>query len=474
METNAIAPRLARALLALVVAAALTAPTFVRAQDAPETAAPVASALQDTALIRSPNFKRAALEVFGANLAVWTFDRYIREGGTNPVFRIGFNSWQENLEAGWTWDDNSFSTNQFSHPYHGSLYYNAARSNGYSYWESIPFTFAGSFMWEYFGETHNASMNDWIATSVGGAALGEILHRLAGTIRDNTATGSSRSWREVGGLLVDPMGGVNRIIDGDWSRQYANPDDRFPRNYRSNLDIGLRTRGEEKLWEADTTDVYVRAEFEYGDPFNGDLGKPYDSFDFALQLNFGDKTKIGRLTSTGNLAGTFLKETDRTSHIVSAVHRFEYLNTNALEFGGQAVTAALQSRWAYDNGFEIRTDVEAGPMILGGASSDYASVSARSYDYGPGSTIVVKGELRRGAWTWVEAGFSHVWMHSISGNVADHHIMASYLRASLPVKYDLGLGLEFSVVNAERKYRDYEDVSQRNPQMKVYTMWGLN
>ena len=74
--------------------------------------------------------------------AVWTYNRFIREGGENPVFRVGFNSWRENLETGWTWDDNSFSTNQIAHPYHGNLYYNAARSNGYSYWQSIPFAFA--------------------------------------------------------------------------------------------------------------------------------------------------------------------------------------------------------------------------------------------------------------------------------------------------------------------------------------------
>ncbi len=475
MNTTTRTTRPALSLVGIAVAAALLAPATSRAQGSTEAApVPVTSALQDTSLIRGPDFTRAALEVVGANLLVWSFDRFIREGGENPVFRVGFNSWQENLEAGWTWDDNSFSTNQFSHPYHGSLYFNAARSNGYDFWSSVPFAFAGSFTWEYFGEVHNPAMNDWIATSIGGSALGEIFHRLGTTIRDNTATGSSRNWHEIGGLLVDPMGGVNRIIDGDWNRQYANPEDRFPDNYRSHLEFGLRTRGEEKIWTADTTDVYVAAEFDYGDPFYGDLGKPYDSFDFALQLNFGDKTKIGRLTGTGNLGGTFLKDTDRTKHIVAAFHRYEYINTNALEFGGQAITAGLLSCWTYDNGFEIRTDLQAGPMILGGATSDYANISARSYDYGPGSTVVLKAELRRGAWTWLEADIAHVWLHSISGTAADHHLVASTLRAAIPVRYNIGLGAEFAVVNAERHYRDYDDVSKRNPQMKVYTTWGLN
>ncbi len=476
-------PRRVRTLGGLVVAAALLLPVLAWGQDA-ASAAPAAASSQaapqmdqasaDSSLVTSPRFGRTAGEIFLINGVVWGFDRYIREGGTNPVFRISLNSWRENLEAGWTWDDNNFSTNQVSHPYHGNLYYNAARSNGYSYWQSLPFAFGGSFLWEYFGETHNPSINDWIATSVGGAAMGEILHIFAVTVRDNQARGSSRTWREVGATFIDPVGSLNRILDGDWNRVYANPEDRFPDNYRSSMDVGLRTRGEERLWEADTTDVYIQFEFDYGDPFYGDLGKPYDNFDFELQLNFGDKTKIGRVRGSGNLAGVFIKETDQQSHLVGAYHRYEYVNSNALEFGGQAITAGLLSLWNWDNGLELRSRVELGPMILGGASSDYPSVSGRTYDYGPGSAFILDLELRRGAWTWAEFTSSHVWMHSISGNVADHHLFSTRLRLAVPLRYDIGLGAEFQVVNAERKYRDFEDVSARNPQMRVFTSWGLN
>jgi hypothetical protein len=431
-------------------------------------------AAADTALVRPKNFGRAAFEVFLANAVVWSFDRYIREGGTNPVFRIGFNSWEENLVAGYNWDDNQFSTNQLSHPYHGNLYYNAARSNGFSYWESVPFTFAGSFMWEYFGEVHHPAMNDWIATSVGGVALGEITHRLATIIRDNEATGSERTWRETGGLLVDPMGGLNRIIDGDWSRQGLNPPKRYPKNYRSRLDVGLRTRGEERLWEADTTDVHLGYEFEYGDPFFGDMGEPFDTFDFSFELYFGDKSKIGDVQGSGNLAGMFLKETDRVSHILAAYHRYDYINTNALEFGGQSLTAALLSRFETDGGTEVRTELHLGSMILGGASSDYENVSGRSYDFGPGAVMRFEASLGRGGWRYFELGHDQFFLHSISGNVVDHHLSRTRLSLDVPVKYNVGLGLEYRLTLAERRYRDYPDVSRRNPESRVFLRWILN
>jgi len=454
--------------------AALLAGAAPAQEAAIDWSAGASAAVADTALVKPRNFGRAALEVFGVNAAVWTYDRFIREGGTNHVFRVGFDSWAENLSAAWTWDDNSFSTNQFAHPYHGNLYYNAARSNGYSYWESVPFAFAGSYMWEFFGETHNPSLNDWIATSVGGSALGEIFHRLATTVRDNTATGSARNWREMGGLLVDPVGGLNPVLDGEWGRQHANPPDRFPKNFASRMDLGLRTRGEERLWEADTTDVFVEFEFAYGDPFFGDLGKPYDNFDFELQLNFGDKTSIGRVEGSGNLAGVFLKEAPAASHILGAFHRYDYLNTNALEFGGQSVTAGLESRFANEAGLELRTSVQVGPLLLAGASSDYASVSARDYDFGPGLAARVAAEFGRGGWSFLQVSHEQFWLHAISGNVVDHYVSFTRLRATLPLKFNIGFSAEYTLSLAEREYRDYPDVSVRQPQMRAALTWLLD
>ena len=42
----------------------------------------------------------------------------------------------------------------------------------------------GSGTWEYFGETNHASLNDFINTTLGGIALGEMFHRAAWLVRD--------------------------------------------------------------------------------------------------------------------------------------------------------------------------------------------------------------------------------------------------------------------------------------------------
>ncbi len=151
-------------------------------------------------------------EIVAINLLVWSFNEYIRGA---DFTQVSPRSWWENISGGFTYDDNHFTTNMFAHPYHGSLYHSAGRSNGFNYWESLGFSLFGSAMWECCGETHPPAWNDWIATGVGGAAVGESLYRLSGTVLDNTATGSERTWREIGAFALNPVRGFNRLIT--WS-----------------------------------------------------------------------------------------------------------------------------------------------------------------------------------------------------------------------------------------------------------------
>jgi Domain of unknown function (DUF3943) len=96
------------------------------------------------------------------------------------------------MTRGWEWDLDGFVVNQIGHPYHGNNYFNAGRANGLSFWESAAVTAFGSGTWEYFDETNQASLNDFINTTLGGIALGEMFHRTAWLVRNPHATGRSR------------------------------------------------------------------------------------------------------------------------------------------------------------------------------------------------------------------------------------------------------------------------------------------
>lgn len=183
--------------------------------------------LPDSADVRLHGHKafwRAGVETAGFNIGLWAFDRYVLKG---HYAYISWNTIKENFRHGFEWDDDHLHTNMFDHPYNGSIFFNAGRSNGFNFWQSELFAIGGSAMWEMFMEREYPSTNDIIATPIGGAALGEVLYRTSDLILDDRSTGRERFGRELAAFLVDPMKGINRIVTGAAWKKRATPGRRF-------------------------------------------------------------------------------------------------------------------------------------------------------------------------------------------------------------------------------------------------------
>jgi uncharacterized protein DUF3943 len=461
--------------------ALLALPAVARAQEAgpavlPDSAA-AAKIAREAAVggtyvaVRRPWL--AAGEVFATNAVVWIYDRYIREGGTNPGFRIGFNSFEENIKNGFEFDDNNFSTNMYAHPYHGNLYFNAARSNGMTYWESIPYTWAGSFMWEYFGEVHHPAANDWVATSMGGNTLGEAFFRFSQMVTDNTATGSKRTWGEVGGTLINPVRGFTRLITGDFNRVQPNPADRFPHSSHVSYRVGLRTVGRENLWTADTSRVFMELAANMGDPFQGDTKKPFDSFDFGLQLNFGDKSTFGRMQAIGLLTASPIMGSPSSKHLIAFTQHYDYFNNNAFELGGQSLAASLYSQMRAGENFAVRTQLHMNAIVMGASKSDYESISGRSYDFGPGLGFKFGGTFYYHQHPFLLLSHSQFWIHSVNGTAADHVVSGSRVRIDIPITRGFSAGADYMLYRADRNYRDFPDVYERVPELRTEVSFNL-
>lgn len=75
-------------------------------------------------------------------------------------------------------DEDSWYINYLAHPYQGSLYYNAYRSQGAKFWQASLFCIGHSMMWEYLYEAgfEQPSIQDMIVTPIAGSLLGELFH----------------------------------------------------------------------------------------------------------------------------------------------------------------------------------------------------------------------------------------------------------------------------------------------------------
>ena len=103
----------------------------------------------------------------------------------------------------WEIDVDYFSINQFGHPYQGSLAFTAARSSGLSFWWACIYPFMASLTWELFFEVDAPSWNDQITTPLGGAFLGEVLHRSALLLLREVR--APRWLRVLGAFLLEPV-----------------------------------------------------------------------------------------------------------------------------------------------------------------------------------------------------------------------------------------------------------------------------
>jgi hypothetical protein len=442
------------------------------------------------------NFGLAAAEVLIVNWLVWAFNEYPR--GANFT-QVSPRSWYNNVKRGFSYDDNHFNTNQFAHPFHGNLYYNSARSNGFNYWESAPFSIAGSFMWECCGETHNMSINDWVATGIGGIALGEMTYRVSSTILDNTATGAGRTWREVGATALNPVRGFNRLIHGRWSETGSNPADRRPEHLSNRLRAGVRVIGEgESISDSTNTNAFFEVDFWYGNAFADDVRDPFDYFVLGLQLNFSEKQLIGRLQVRGNLFTTDLKNTERVHHVFTVAQNYDYFNNFAYEFGGQSVSASILSRFGLSPKWTLGTAVDGYGMLMGAINSDFAFLAEfppdflqeryREYDFGPGAGAGLGAFLYHSGRELVMLRYRLNYLYTLNGSVQEgdeawHTFQWLIGRGLIPIGRSFGIGVDAAVFLRKSHYNCLIEVEgelyqctyqeQRNPEFRVYGSWDV-
>lgn len=386
--------------------------------------------------------------------------------------RVNFESWSRNLELGWQWDETQFGINMFVHPYHGSLYVDAARANCLSYWEAIPVAFLGSWTWEFFGEKWRPSLNDFWMTGFGGVAMGEMLHRVSRAIIDEEATGGERITRELAALAVNPVGGLNRLVRGQWTGRGVNPVDRLPESYMFRAKAGGRTVREDGSPAGPTTSPTLLLDVAYGDIFETESEAPFDVINVLAQVS-PDGGGLNILRAVGRLYGKDLSDRDSWQrHQVVISQRFDYVNNPVYHFGEQSLEVGLQSLWRVGpSGFRLRTRLAGDVVLLGAIDALDAGLGQRAIDYGPGLGVIAELALERAGTTYVSLYNRVRYLRSVSGAPANHNILFSGLDVTIPVTSQLGIGAYMSGDRRRSYYEDFPKDERSYLETRIYLSW---
>lgn len=380
--------------------------------------------------------------------------------------KVSVQSIKNNLTYPWQWDENHFVNNQFSHPYHGSLYYNAARTNGYSFWESFAWPFVGSAMWEIAGEAWAPAPNDLLNTSFGGVVLGETLFRLSSLALDNTATGSERVFREIGGFVLNPFRGINRLFRGEMGRVSATPPEWRPSKIYGVLDVGYRRTSNQFSFDSAKTGLDqwdIGLQLAYGDEVKDLSKKPFSYFGLAAEIAGPPPEgarRLNRLSARGSIAGWPLGKSGH--HQFALMMQYDFFSNPAVEYGGQSVQAGVVSTFGEEGkGWWAKTNVMFNGVIIGATQSDYfTTLEGRDYDYGPGLGAFVAGRLfykRR-----FDAGLTYlgVWIHTVNGANSTHYQDGIRFEARYWMSRRFGLGASLTRYSRSSNYDAQPDVTQ--------------
>jgi Domain of unknown function (DUF3943) len=400
------------------------------------------------------NFLRAAGGVLAANTLVWAANRYVKD---EPWAKVGVRSWGRNLGAGFTWDSDDYLNNQLGHPYHGSLYFTAARANGYGFWASVPFTATGSLLWEILGETTAPSINDLVTTTLGGVVLGEISHRLSSRVRNHGG-----AVRGLAAATVNPGGGAQRLLGagadepGSPGREGSGP--------LSSVAIGYLRHWNEGEAGAQ---AFVQLRVEEASPFDERALRPFDAFALEIEVTTLDPAIVTRARASGLLARGFLRSTGGSQVVAGLFQEYDYTNAGTHETGGQSLSGGLLYRRVLGGGAELRMGGHVRGLVLGAISPDDAARAEGGSDYGPGLGSTAFASLRAGGRDLVRLEYDSQWLWSISGAVATHRTGFARAGLRLPLAGDFGVGADLELSSRDSRY-ERSATSRRLSRVKIY------
>jgi hypothetical protein len=324
-----------------------------------------------------PDYLVPVLDILGFEVLLNVFDRNF---SSDDDYGSDFSSFEANLQSGWVIDEDPFATNQFLHPYQGSIYHGFARSAGHGYWTALGYDFAGSAIWELAGETVPPSLNDQITTTFGGSFLGEALFRMSSYLLERGGERPS-AWRSTGAAMISPALGFNRLAYGErFDGVFPSQD---PATYTR---VGIGARRSESL-SSDTDGPTDATELDFvmdyglpGEPAY-DYSRPFDYFHFEATLVSSADALPEDVMVRGLLVGSEYSLGQDYRGVCGLYGGFDYISPELFSVSSTSVSLGTTGQWWATDGLALQGTVLAG---LGWTASGAIAEAQedRNYHYG--------------------------------------------------------------------------------------------
>jgi len=447
----------------------------------------------DDLLIDDPKFNKRyplwkpALEVIGENVLLNLLDRtvmHLEFAQVNPQ------TWKRTLNAGlpwnsgWEWDQDRFGNNFLSHPMMGSFYFNAARSQGYNFWQSAPFVLAGSYMWKVLGENGVPEREDLINTTIDGILLGEVLYRLSSNILDDRTRGRERTMREILAGLVDPVRGFNRLLQGKSFRK-TNKEvyQKEPVNITIMAGVHYINNHSNSFLSGESNKM-LNIQLDYGNPFEVRTRKPFDFFKLRAQLNLGVGRKIvDNIQGYGILFGKNL-QLGKLAMLIGGVQYYDYFDTKAFELSTVAVGGGVFTKLPLSKTSNLYVNTHLAVVPFAGSSVGVVTDTAqfRDYRFGYGYEGKIEGSINLGKYATLSLLYYYYMIHAFNntgknespyGTLGNNFINILRPRITVQLYKDISLGLEHNIYMNDHYQSNYASLHSVQTEQRVFLMFYL-
>lgn len=438
----------------------------------------------DTLYNKKYSWWKPALGVMGVNAFVFSMDRFLFK--YEFVTTVSADSWRYNLKTGWAWDNDRFGINFSGHPYTGGLYFNSARSSGYSYFESLPFALGGSVMWEYFCENTLPSYTDAVNTTVNGAFLGEVLYRISSNILDDRTRGGQRVMREIAAGIVDPVRGISRLLQGKTFRT-TNKEvyQKEPLNITLFGGVRVLNASSNTVSRLSSENLMLNLQLDYGNPFELRKRKAFDFFKLRTEFSYGAGRKLlDNVLGYGILFGKNA-QVGNVAMLIGGFQYYDYWDSNAFElmtigFGGGLFTKLPLSKTS-----NLYTNIHLAAIPLGANSGRFGTDTTefRDYSYNNGLEGKIESSLNIGNYFTASLVYYYYYMHTYNNLVTKDygptisdtpgHNIISIFKPNITVHLykDLSIGFEHYVYYSNRYDRYYPTMNTVNTEEKIFLLF---
>jgi hypothetical protein len=432
----------------------------------PDPAAPVFSALEPN---WGPGYHKSyiipALEIPAFLFLLNRYDRGVY--GTAVYGTTWESGWSHVRRGTWKFDTDPFGMNMVNHPYMGSFNYGFARSAGLNYWESLGYTFAGSFVWETYGETGPPSSNDQFMTSFGGSFLGEALFRMASFALED---GKPGFWRELGAAGLSPSTGINRFAFGNRFKAVwvSNDPATFTRlrlgasltEHRTDQGFGQTV----KLAEA-TGDFSM----DYGLPGKPGYSyeRPFDYFHFeftAVTLSGGNAFE--NIMTRGLLYGKKYSAGDTYRGVWGLYGSYDYISPSIFRVSSTALSVGTTAQWWLSHSVALQGSALSGVGF--GAAGTTAPVGSpaegiRDYHFGTVPQGLLALRLIFGDTAMLDLTGREYWVSGVGSDISrgSENILRGNASFNVRVYRRHGIGIQYVESHRDAYYANIPNRHQK-------------